>query len=174
MKVCHVITRMIVGGAQENTLLSAKGFAESKLGECVLLTGHSPGPEGELLARTGIPDGVRVEVCPALVRNISPLNDLRAPDAISMRLAPANDVAPSTASVPLETMSEPVIVCTRFKNVWVKDASTGFQTTVSSSASIAYVYALPVPASVSVAAAPVVFMIPRLGYSAVLDILSNF
>lgn len=78
MKVCHVITRMIVGGAQENTLLSAKGFAESKLGECVLLTGHSPGPEGELLTRTGIPDGVRVEVCPALVRNISPLNDLRA------------------------------------------------------------------------------------------------
>ena len=25
MKICHVITRMIVGGAQENTLLTAKG-----------------------------------------------------------------------------------------------------------------------------------------------------
>ena len=59
MKVCHVITRMIVGGAQENTLLSAKGLAAAGH-ECVLLTGPSPGPEGELLARTGIPEGVEV------------------------------------------------------------------------------------------------------------------
>ena len=28
MKVCHLITRMIVGGAQENTLLSARGLLE--------------------------------------------------------------------------------------------------------------------------------------------------
>ena len=28
MKICHVITRMIVGGAQENTLLTIKGHIE--------------------------------------------------------------------------------------------------------------------------------------------------
>lgn len=77
MKVCHVITRMIVGGAQENTLLSAKGLAAAGH-ECVLLTGPSPGPEGELLARTGIPEGVEVVECPYLVREISPLNEIRA------------------------------------------------------------------------------------------------
>ena len=77
MKVCHVITRMIVGGAQENTLLSAKGLAAAGH-ECVLLTGPSPGPEGELLARTGIPEGVEVVECPFLVREISPLNEIRA------------------------------------------------------------------------------------------------
>ena len=77
MKICHVITRMIVGGAQENTLLSAKGAAEAGH-SCVLLTGPSPGPEGELLAKTGIPEGVEVVECPYLVREISPLNEIRA------------------------------------------------------------------------------------------------
>ena len=28
MKICHIITRMIIGGAQENTLLSIKGALE--------------------------------------------------------------------------------------------------------------------------------------------------
>ena len=48
LKICHVITRMIVGGAQENTLLTIKGHVE-KGHECVLVTGFSPGREGELL-----------------------------------------------------------------------------------------------------------------------------
>ncbi len=77
MKVCHVITRMIIGGAQENTLLSAKGLAEA--GEqSVLLTGPTDGPEGKLLETFGIPAGVTVELCPSLVRNISPVKDLKA------------------------------------------------------------------------------------------------
>ncbi len=77
MKVCHVITRMIVGGAQENTLLSAQGLAAAGH-ECVLLTGPSPGPEGELLKHNGIPEGVEVVECPCLVREISLLNEIRA------------------------------------------------------------------------------------------------
>lgn len=77
MKVCHVITRMIIGGAQENTLFSARGLAEAGH-ECILLTGPSPGPEGELLSRTGIPAGVKVETCPYLTRELSPLTDLKA------------------------------------------------------------------------------------------------
>ena len=77
MKICHIITRMIVGGAQENTLFSARGAVEAGH-ECVLLTGPSPGPEGELLAKTGIPEGLKVVTCPYLVREIDPLNDWKA------------------------------------------------------------------------------------------------
>lgn len=77
MKICHVITRMIVGGAQENTLFSARGAVEAGH-ECVLLTGPSPGPEGELLARTGVPEGLQVVTCPYLTREISPWNDWKA------------------------------------------------------------------------------------------------
>ena len=40
LKICHVITRMIVGGAQENTLLTIKGHVE-KGHESVLVTGFS-------------------------------------------------------------------------------------------------------------------------------------
>ena len=41
LKICHVITRMIVGGAQENTLLTLRGHLE-KGHEVVLVTGPSP------------------------------------------------------------------------------------------------------------------------------------
>lgn len=76
MKVCHVITRMIVGGAQENTLFSMRGLKESGH-ECVLVTGPSPGPEGELLEKEGANE-YDVVVCPNLVREISPLDDFKA------------------------------------------------------------------------------------------------
>ncbi len=76
LKICHIITRMIVGGAQENTLLSALGQIE--LGHDVtLLTGPSPGPEGELLKKKGS-GSLRTVVFPELVREISPLEDFRA------------------------------------------------------------------------------------------------
>lgn len=76
MRICHIITRMIVGGAQENTFLSARGACE-KGHKVVLLTGPSPGREGELLSRIDNP-GVEVVETPLLVREISPLTDLRA------------------------------------------------------------------------------------------------
>ncbi len=76
MKICHVITRMIVGGAQENTFLSARGAVEDGH-ECVLLTGPTTGREGKLLSRVHNP-GVKVVETPYLVREISPLTDLKA------------------------------------------------------------------------------------------------
>ncbi len=76
MKICHVITRMIVGGAQENTLLSARGAVEAGH-DVALVTGPSPGPEGELLKKVSCP-GLKIVECPWLVREISPLRDLRA------------------------------------------------------------------------------------------------
>ncbi|MFC1667857.1 glycosyltransferase family 4 protein [Chlamydiota bacterium] len=48
IKVCHVITRFIIGGAQENTLLTVRGLAENPCYEVTLVTGPSPGPEGDL------------------------------------------------------------------------------------------------------------------------------
>ena len=76
MKICHVITRMIVGGAQENTLLSCRGAVEAGH-DVTLVTGPSPGPEGELLKRASCP-GLKIVECPHLVRAISPLTDLKA------------------------------------------------------------------------------------------------
>jgi glycosyltransferase involved in cell wall biosynthesis len=50
MKIVHIITRLIIGGAQENTLLSCDG--QHRLGHDVtLITGPAIGPEGSLLAR---------------------------------------------------------------------------------------------------------------------------
>ena len=76
MKICHVITRMIIGGAQENTLLSIRGALE-KGHDVTLVTGPTDGPEGKLLRDQPVP-GLKVVECPWLVREISPLNELRA------------------------------------------------------------------------------------------------
>ena len=76
MKICHVITRMIVGGAQENTLLTIKGHIE-KGHEVVLVTGFSPGREGELLKNVEMPPFNIVEI-PEMVREVSPVKDLKA------------------------------------------------------------------------------------------------
>lgn len=76
MKVCHFITRMIVGGAQENTFLSARGLVEAGH-ECLLLSGPSEGREGSLLQRMKNP-GFAVMESPLFVREISPWTDLRA------------------------------------------------------------------------------------------------
>ena len=76
LRICHVITRMIVGGAQENTLLTIRGHREAGQ-ECELVTGPSPGREGELLKQS-VNDGLKVTVFPELVRELSVVNDLKA------------------------------------------------------------------------------------------------
>jgi glycosyltransferase involved in cell wall biosynthesis len=76
MKICHVITRMIVGGAQENTLLTIVGHIQ-KGHEVVLITGPSPGPEGELLKNSNFPDFEIIEI-PDLVREVDARKDYSA------------------------------------------------------------------------------------------------
>ncbi len=76
LRICHVITRMIVGGAQENTLLTIRGHREAGQ-ECELITGPSPGREGELL-KLSAAAGLKVSIFPELVRELSPWNDLQA------------------------------------------------------------------------------------------------
>ncbi|HEV7302256.1 MAG TPA: glycosyltransferase family 4 protein [Tepidisphaeraceae bacterium] len=75
MKIVHVITRLIVGGAQENTLLSCEG--QHDLGHDVtLITGPPVGPEGSLLQRAQA-YGYRVDVLDEMKRSILPIADLR-------------------------------------------------------------------------------------------------
>lgn len=76
MRICHVITRLIIGGAQENTVLTCQGLHDKGHQVC-LVTGPEAGPEGSLLeeARAG---GYAVEVVPSLRRAARPLTDLRA------------------------------------------------------------------------------------------------
>ncbi len=74
MRIAHVITRMIVGGAQENTLLCCEDLLRDYGDEVLLVTGPPLGPEGSLLdrARAG---GVPLEVIGALRRPIHPWRD---------------------------------------------------------------------------------------------------
>src|SRR3954469_11126585 len=68
MRIVHLITRLIVGGAQENTLLSCEG--QHDLGHDVtLITGPAIGPEGSLMERASR-YGYRVETIDAMRRSI--------------------------------------------------------------------------------------------------------
>ena len=51
MRVVHIITRLILGGAQENTLITCKLLAE-RGHDVTLITGPALGPEGELFNQT--------------------------------------------------------------------------------------------------------------------------
>jgi len=73
MKIVHVITRLIVGGAQENTLLSCEG--QHARGHAVtLITGPALGPEGSLMERA-LAGGYKVEVIDEMRRAISVRRD---------------------------------------------------------------------------------------------------
>lgn len=77
MKVMHVITRMIVGGAQENTLFNCLDLVRIFGDEVRLVTGPTDGPEGKLLAQTDT-EGLQIEGHTSLIRAISPIHDRRA------------------------------------------------------------------------------------------------
>jgi glycosyltransferase involved in cell wall biosynthesis len=85
MRIAHVITRMIVGGAQENTLLTCRGLAHQHGDDVLLVTGPSLGPEGSLLEQAR-EQGVPLEIVPALRREVNPWNDARAYFAIKKAL----------------------------------------------------------------------------------------
>ena len=76
MHICHVITRLIVGGAQENTILSCEGLRD--LGhEVTLIAGPTHGAEGSLVQRARGGTYRYLEV-PELVRAVNPWYDARA------------------------------------------------------------------------------------------------
>jgi len=77
MRATHVITRLIVGGAQENTIASVQGLRLKPGLEVQLLSGPAIGREGSLVAAFDALPGV-LTIVPKLVRPIHPWNDLLA------------------------------------------------------------------------------------------------
>src|SRR5205823_229779 len=84
MKIVHIITRLILGGAQENTLLSCEG-QHDRGHDVTLITGPPIGPEGSLMERA-ISHGYRVEVIDEMRRSILPLKDWRTYKLLIKRL----------------------------------------------------------------------------------------
>ncbi|MEO1974498.1 MAG: glycosyltransferase, partial [Pirellulaceae bacterium] len=75
MRVAHVITRMIVGGAQENTLYNCLDLIREYGDDVLLITGPALGPEGDLLTQ-GRGEGLPVRYIESLRRNIHPWRDV--------------------------------------------------------------------------------------------------
>jgi glycosyltransferase involved in cell wall biosynthesis len=77
MRVTHIITRLVIGGAQENTLASIAGLRQKPGLDLKLISGPTTGPEGSLeeTAR-GIPG--LLTLVPELVRPVHPLKDFIA------------------------------------------------------------------------------------------------
>ncbi len=84
MKIVHVITRLILGGAQENTILTCEGLS-ARGHEVTLITGPAIGPEGELLTRAQA-GNYKVIVLNSLRRAINPLLDATAYHALAKLL----------------------------------------------------------------------------------------
>ncbi len=92
MRVIHIITRLVVGGAQENTIATVLGLRQRGAGGSPaspnpigvsLLSGPTTGPEGSLESRLqAVPGGLPPEggtssliIVPQLVRPVHPLKD---------------------------------------------------------------------------------------------------
>ena len=74
IKVLHIITRLIIGGAQENTMYTADLMDKTRY-QIDVISGPQTGSEGslidELLARN-----IQLKILPFLVREINPIKDL--------------------------------------------------------------------------------------------------
>lgn len=73
IRVLHVITRLIVGGAQENTLLTVTHLDRTRY-DVTLASGPTTGPEGSLEDR--IPGDIAFQRIPELVRQPDPVKDV--------------------------------------------------------------------------------------------------
>ena len=85
MRIAHVITRLILGGAQENTLLNCEDLLADYNDDVLLITGPALGPEGSLIERARS-KRVPLEIISSLRRAIHPLRDAIAYRAIRSTL----------------------------------------------------------------------------------------
>lgn len=76
MRIMHISTRLILGGSQENTILSCEGQAEAG-NEVSLVYGPIYGPEGSLRERAEAHGGIDLIETPNLVRELAPMRDYR-------------------------------------------------------------------------------------------------
>jgi glycosyltransferase involved in cell wall biosynthesis len=77
MRVTHIITRLIVGGAQENTVATVLGLRKKSGVEVKLISGPTVGPEGSLENEVVKIPGL-LTLVPELVRPVHPLKDFIA------------------------------------------------------------------------------------------------
>jgi UDP-GlcNAc:undecaprenyl-phosphate GlcNAc-1-phosphate transferase len=77
VRVVHIITRLILGGAQENTLYTAIGQHSDPRFDVTLLCGIDEAGEGNMFGEANRA-GVKTVVLPSLLREIRPLTDLKA------------------------------------------------------------------------------------------------
>ncbi len=86
MRVAHIITRLIIGGAQENTLFNVDDQHHMFGDEVCLITGPGLGPEGSLEQRAR-DRGLDLRTLPELKRSLNPLQDWRSLRAIRKAFA---------------------------------------------------------------------------------------
>jgi glycosyltransferase involved in cell wall biosynthesis len=77
MRVTHVITRLIIGGAQENTVATVFGLQKKTDVEVNLIVGPTIGPEGSLESAFEKDAGL-LTIVPSLVRPVHPIKDMIA------------------------------------------------------------------------------------------------
>jgi glycosyltransferase involved in cell wall biosynthesis len=76
IKVLHIITRLVLGGAQQNTMITASRLDPERF-EVMLISGPQTGPEGEIIGEVRR-RGIRLRILRQLVREINPFKDLVA------------------------------------------------------------------------------------------------
>src|ERR1017187_6736670 len=101
MRVTHVITRLVVGGAQENTLATVAGLRQKPGVEVKLISGPTTGPEGSLeneaqkifgaAAAPASPEKDFI-IVPERVRPVHPLKDFAATRKLK-KILPAQNPA---------------------------------------------------------------------------------
>jgi glycosyltransferase involved in cell wall biosynthesis len=74
MRVTHVITRLVIGGAQENTVASVLGLRHRPEFQVNLISGPTTGPEGSLASIFRTEPGL-LSIVPTLVRPVHPIYD---------------------------------------------------------------------------------------------------
>lgn len=83
MRVTHVITRLIIGGAQENTIATVLGLAARPGMTIDLVSGPTSGPEGSL--EQTFKERPVLDIEPHLIRPVQPLRDLLAFQGLTRR-----------------------------------------------------------------------------------------
>ena len=76
LPILHVITRLIIGGAQENTMFTAALLDPARF-DVEILSGPQTGSEGSLIEEIRTRD-ISLTILPQLLRQINPQNDLLA------------------------------------------------------------------------------------------------
>ncbi|MFN8708071.1 MAG: glycosyltransferase family 4 protein [Planctomyces sp.] len=85
MRVAHIITRLILGGAQENTLYNVDDQHHLFGDEVCLISGPGLGPEGSL-EQKALDRQLDLRIIPELQRSLNVRKDLRALSRISEQL----------------------------------------------------------------------------------------